>query len=493
MTYDVVVPTRGRPSLNATLAGLASGDGPLPRRVVIVDDRKRPARPLELDVPEPLRDLLTVLTGRGRGPAAARNLGWRQCRADWIAFLDDDVLPPAGWRSCLARDISEAEGAVASQGRVLVPRAEAGRQTDWERCVIGLESAAWATADIAYRREVLLDVGGFDERFSRAYREDADLGLRAIASGGSIVRGRRWIEHPVGRTPWWHSVSRQRGNADDALMLWLHGPGWERRAGAGRGSRRRHLATSALLATTVVAFMTDKRGPAVMGLIAWAGMTASFAWSRIASGPSTAHELASMAVTSLLIPPVASGWWLAGIIRARRIGRRPHAVLVDRDGTLIENVPYNGDPSAVVLRPGVRAALDRLRATGIPVAVMTNQSGIALGRLTEDQVVGVNHRVEELAGPLAGWFVCSHAPSEACVCRKPNPGLVFAAARHIGVRTARCAVIGDIEADILAAARAGARGVLVPTPATRPEEVDRAEEVAGTFDQAVARLLGPAR
>ncbi|MBA2577112.1 MAG: glycosyltransferase, partial [Euzebyaceae bacterium] len=90
--YDVVVPTLGRPSLAALLGSLAAAAGPLPERVVLVDDRARADAALEAAVPGELDGRVTVLAGGGRGPAAARNLGWRAGRAEWVAFLDDDVV-----------------------------------------------------------------------------------------------------------------------------------------------------------------------------------------------------------------------------------------------------------------------------------------------------------------------------------------------------------------------------------------------------------------
>ncbi len=174
--------------------------------------------------------------------------------------------------------------------------------------------------------------------------------------------------------------------------------------------------------------------------------------------------------------------------------RRPAAVLLDRDGTLVVDVPYNGDPDAVVPVPGAAAAVRRLRAAGVRLAVVSNQSGIARGLLTEEQVRAVNARVEELLGPLGPWCVCPHGPEDGCACRKPRPGLVLQAARALGVAPADCAVVGDIGADVGAAAAAGARAVLVPTPVTRAEEVDAAREagvpVATDLRAAVALLLG---
>ena len=168
----------------------------------------------------------------------------------------------------------------------------------------------------------------------------------------------------------------------------------------------------------------------------------------------------------------------------------PAAVLFDRDGTLVVDVPYNGDPGRVEPMPGARAALDRVRERGVPTAVVSNQSGVARGLLTAEAVAAVNARVEELLGPLGPWAICPHGPEDGCACRKPAPGLVLEAARALAVAPGRCAVIGDIGADVEAARAAGARGILVPTPVTRPEEVAAADEVSPDLRAAVERLLG---
>ncbi|MCM0677615.1 HAD-IIIA family hydrolase [Micromonospora phytophila] len=165
------------------------------------------------------------------------------------------------------------------------------------------------------------------------------------------------------------------------------------------------------------------------------------------------------------------------------------AVLLDRDGTVIEDVPYNGDPEKVRPVPGAREALDRLRAAGLRLAVVTNQSGLARGLFSEAQMRAVHARVEELLGPFDAWLVCPHDDSDGCSCRKPAPGLVHAAARELGTTPARCVLVGDIGRDMTAALAAGASGILVPTPVTRPEEVDAAPWVATDLPAAVAEIL----
>jgi HAD superfamily hydrolase (TIGR01662 family) len=170
--------------------------------------------------------------------------------------------------------------------------------------------------------------------------------------------------------------------------------------------------------------------------------------------------------------------------------RPPGAVLFDRDGTLVVDVPYCGDPEAVTPVPTAGAALALLRAAGIPVGVVTNQSGIARGLLGAEQVDAVNRRVDDLLGPFDVWQQCPHGPGDGCTCRKPAPGMVLAAALRLGVAPEDVAVVGDIGADVGAALAAGARPVLVPTPVTRPEEVAAAPVVRPDLLAAVRHLLG---
>jgi histidinol-phosphate phosphatase family protein len=165
------------------------------------------------------------------------------------------------------------------------------------------------------------------------------------------------------------------------------------------------------------------------------------------------------------------------------------AVLFDRDGTLIVDVPYNGDPDLVVPMPGARAALDRLRAAGLRLGVVTNQSGLARGHFSAGQLAAVNRRVEALLGPFDTWQICPHDDAAGCRCRKPAPGLITGAAAELGVPAYRCVVVGDIGRDMTAAQAAGAAGVLVPTPVTLAGEVAAAPTVAGDLTAAVDAIL----
>ncbi|MDI2035114.1 D-glycero-alpha-D-manno-heptose-1,7-bisphosphate 7-phosphatase [Paenarthrobacter nitroguajacolicus] len=166
------------------------------------------------------------------------------------------------------------------------------------------------------------------------------------------------------------------------------------------------------------------------------------------------------------------------------------AVLFDRDGTLVVDVPYNGDPQLVRPMDGARAALLKIRGSGLATGVVSNQSGVARGLLTMDQVESVNRQVETVLGPFDVWEICPHGPEDGCECRKPAPGMILAACQTLGIMPNEAAFIGDIGADVQAATAAGSRSVLVPTPVTRQEEIDAAEVVALDLGHAVELLLG---
>jgi HAD superfamily hydrolase (TIGR01662 family) len=501
--WAVVIPTLGRPSLTVTLRSLADQHH-LPDEVVVVDDR--PDGGPDLDVDLPVLDVagarpggrphVRVARGHGHGPAHARNVGWQACRSPWVVFVDDDVVLPAGWSEQLLADLAGAADDVGGvQARVDVPLPADRRPTDWERGTAGLADAVWATAEMAYRREALVEVGGFDERFPRAYREDADLALRVRTAGFRLVRGQHRVAHPVRPAGPWASLKQQRGNRDDALMRRLHGPTWHTDAGCPPGRLRWHVATTTAATTALLAGATGHRRATALATAGWALLTGEFAARRIAPGPRTVGEVGTMLVTSAAIPTDAVLQRLIGMLTHRRAARWTspvRAVLFDRDGTLVEDVPYNGDPDRVQPVAGAREAVRRLREAGIQVGVVTNQSGIGRGLLTREQVDAVNRRVDQLLGPFDTWQVCPHGPDDDCRCRKPLPGMVSAAAGALGVAPHEVLVVGDIGADVDAARAAGARSVLVPNGRTRVEEVRAARHVAPTLTAAVDLVLGGA-
>ena len=178
---------------------------------------------------------------------------------------------------------------------------------------------------MAYRRRALIDTGGFDERFPRAFREDADLALRMLDQGWRLAQGQRSTTHPVRAERRWASLRAQAGNADDALMRRLHGRDWYRRADAAPGRRAGHWLTTGLAAGCAAALAAgalapDQAAAPCAGTAAARGrLAAGHCGVRRGPDPAWAANLAritEMLITSALIPPLAVGYWAGGWWRA---------------------------------------------------------------------------------------------------------------------------------------------------------------------------------
>ena len=146
------------------------------------------------------------------------------------------------------------------------------------------------------------------------------------------------------------------------------------------------------------------------------------------------------------------------------------AVFIDKDGTLIESVPYNVDPALLRLRPGAAEALAALAKRGFALLVATNQSGLARGYYTRTEFARLQAALEKMLRDAAGvdlldFLVCPHAPGPdggpSCLCRKPAPGLLLRAARRHGIDLTRSWMVGDSLDDVEAGHRAGCRTVLL--------------------------------
>lgn len=156
--------------------------------------------------------------------------------------------------------------------------------------------------------------------------------------------------------------------------------------------------------------------------------------------------------------------------RAAPVDRRP-TVFLDKDGTLIEDLPYNVDPRRVRFAPGARAALRLLGQAGYRVVIATNQSGVARGYFTLDDLATLEaHLAAELralGADLAGFYFCPHLPEGVneyaieCACRKPEAGMVQRAVAELGVDPGRAWFVGDTWMDVLAGRRGGCRTILV--------------------------------
>jgi D-glycero-D-manno-heptose 1,7-bisphosphate phosphatase len=142
-------------------------------------------------------------------------------------------------------------------------------------------------------------------------------------------------------------------------------------------------------------------------------------------------------------------------------------VLLDRDGTINEEVGHISDPDEVRLIPGSLDALRALRELGLGLVIVTNQANVGRGLLTVDQLERVNARLRDLlrAGgvEVEGIEVCPHRPEEGCACRKPKPGMALRAAETFGFAPTDAFVVGDHAGDMGMGRTVGATTILVRT------------------------------
>jgi len=167
-------------------------------------------------------------------------------------------------------------------------------------------------------------------------------------------------------------------------------------------------------------------------------------------------------------------------------------VFLDKDGTIIPDIPYNVDPALITLYPEAGPALQKLQRAGYQFVVVSNQAGVARGYFTEDALPAVFATLNELLAPfgvrLAAWYYCPNHPDGTvtpyairCGLRKPEPGMLLQAAQEHGINLAHSWMIGDILNDVEAGNRAGCRSILV-------DRGNETEWKSGPFREPVATV-----
>lgn len=199
-------------------------------------------------------------------------------------------------------------------GRIVVPLPSA--PTDYERDAAGLETAEFATANCFYRRDALEVVGGFDERFTAAWREDADLFFSLLERGYRVARASEAVViHPVRPAPWGISIRQQRKSMFNALLYKKH-PALYRQRIQPTPPLHYYGIVGALLAA-LVGIVSGRGRLALMGGGLWLALTGRFCARRLRGTSHAPRHLAEMAVTSALIPPLSVFWRLRGALKYR--------------------------------------------------------------------------------------------------------------------------------------------------------------------------------
>jgi D-glycero-D-manno-heptose 1,7-bisphosphate phosphatase len=174
--------------------------------------------------------------------------------------------------------------------------------------------------------------------------------------------------------------------------------------------------------------------------------------------------------------------------------RPARPVILDRDGTIVVDCGYLDDPAGLRFLPRATEGLRMLHASGHPLVVISNQSGVGRGRFTLEALHAVNRefsaRLAEAGVPLAGLYFCPHRPEDGCDCRKPNTALLYQAAATLGFEPRSAVVIGDKSSDVELGRRVGATTMLVAAAAaTRDGQPAQPDYTVRDLVEA-ARLIG---
>lgn len=316
---SVVVPTYQRPLLlQRCLEALIAQDlDPAAYEIIVVDDARSEAARALVDAMARLRgggrDILYRRPPEGsRGPAAARNAGWRAAQGDIIAFTDDDAIPAPNWLSQGLR--SMRPGIAAAWGDVIVPLPEL--PTDAERNTAGLDGAEFLTANCFVRRATLSLVGGFDERFTRPWREDSDLYFTLLENGWKVVSAPSAIViHPARKAPPGTCLKQHHNLFYDALLYKKHRRLYREKIAA--APPLRYYFTVALLVAALGSVLAHRPLIAEAAAGTWLASTAALALHRLRGTSKAWLDRADITVTSAAIPVVAVFWRLAGALHFR--------------------------------------------------------------------------------------------------------------------------------------------------------------------------------
>ncbi|MDR5828613.1 glycosyltransferase [Caballeronia sp. LP006] len=322
--YDVsvVVPTYRRPDmLERCLRAVMAQDMRASRYEIIVcddgpDDATRAkvmalARECETTEQRGPRIRYVPVTAT-QGPAGARNAGWRAAQSRFIAFTDDDTIPDAQWLSAGVAALDA--GADAVSGRIVVPLP--ARPTDYEQDAAGLSSAEFATANTFVKRSAMDRIGGFDARFTSAWREDSDLQFQLLRSGAHIVRSHdAMVLHPVRPARWGVSLSQQKKSQFDALLYKKHPALFRTRIRSTPPVL--YYMILAVVVAAIVAYALRFDSLAIACVIAWLAMSGWFCVKRLMKTALTPSHVLEMAWTSLWIPFLSIYWRLYGAFKFR--------------------------------------------------------------------------------------------------------------------------------------------------------------------------------
>lgn len=248
-----------------------------------------------------------------QGPAGARNEGWRRARGDIVAFTDDDTIPAPDWLGQGVQAMADGVAAVTGVTEMPLPHPP----SDYERDAAGLTRAAFITANCLVRRSALMAVGGFDPRYTMAWREDSDLHFALLEHGYSVRRAPLVrVLHPVRPFGFAAGLGMQKKVMFDMLLRRKYPELYRRHIRSRPPSF--YLCVTAVFVTAVVLFAAGLHMAASIAAGIWVVLTGGFFFKRLNGTRRTLRNVADLLITSICIPLLSIGWRTIGMIRFQR-------------------------------------------------------------------------------------------------------------------------------------------------------------------------------
>lgn len=248
-----------------------------------------------------------------KGPAAARNAGWRIARGRLILFTDDDCIPSINWIKNFYNAFQfYGQYDMALTGKIVVPLPPL--PTDFELNTAKLEEGEFVTANCACTKKTLEMVNGFDEAFTMAWREDSDLEFRLLKKQVPIKKIEEAIViHPARKAPWGVSLKEQRKSMFNALLFKKHPELYKEKIGS--PVLRNYYLMIVLLVTFFAEWFRDAKIIALICLAVWLYLTVAFILKRLNNASLSIKHITEMIATSILIPFVSVFWNLYGAVK----------------------------------------------------------------------------------------------------------------------------------------------------------------------------------
>lgn len=256
--------------------------------------------------------IIYMATAVKKGPAASRNLGWRNSSAHLVAFTDDDCIPERDWLRTIWNSY-KGEEFIVFTGKVTVPRPPV--PTDYELNISNLETAEFVTANCVCTKRALEVTGGFDERFGMAWREDSDLHFKLLQKGISIRKIQAVVVHPVRKAPWGVSIKEQKKGIYNALLYKKY-PGLYRERIKPSPSWN-YYGMVVFAVAMVFSYLGGYPFAGNLFMACWLILLMLFVRKRLSGTTRSRSHVMEMVVTSAVIPFVSIFWQWYGSFKFR--------------------------------------------------------------------------------------------------------------------------------------------------------------------------------